>query len=83
MYEEGMESGYAHSDIYTFSAVSGSKIRYSFNGAGPSVIDEPFVHGWLYEFEVYSVPEPVTMWLGAGGLLAMIVRRRFSGAARG
>lgn len=81
MYEPGADAGYAHSDIYTFSAVSGSKVRYSFDGGGPSVIDETFIHGWLYEFEVYDVPEPASLWLAGAGLLLMF-RRRLSNALR-
>jgi hypothetical protein len=77
MYEEGSGSGYAHSDIYTFNAVTGSKIRYSFDGSAGLAIDgNPFIHGWLYEFEVYeTIPEPSAMILVGAGLAFLAIRR--------
>ena len=79
MFEPGAGGGYAHSDIYTFGAVTGNKVRYSFNGsAGPAIDGNSFIHGWLYEFEVYesTVPEPATLMLSAAGLAALVVLRR-------
>lgn len=76
MYEAGTNSGYATSDIYTFSAVTGSKVRYSFVGTGLAIDDTQFIHGWLYEFEVNDVPEPATLWLAGAGLMALLRRQR-------
>jgi hypothetical protein len=47
-------SGYADSDEYTFAAVTGSEIRLTLNDLDPSIVGTPMVHGWIYEFEVYS-----------------------------
>jgi hypothetical protein len=76
MFEEGSGSGYAHSDIYSFDPVTSSRVRYSFDGsAGPAIDGSPFVHGWLYEFEVYDVPEPATVVLLMTGVGLGLVRR--------
>src|SRR5262249_1741385 len=56
MHEDGSDSGYSNSDIYTFAAVTGSKVRYSFDNRGATLSGAPLVHGWIYEFEVYGVP---------------------------
>lgn len=51
-YEAGQAG--ATSDEYTFTTVTGSKIRYSFDNSGANVLGTPIVHGWIYEFEVFA-----------------------------
>jgi len=41
-------------DILKFMPVTSSKVRYAFNNCGKNILDEPNVHGWMYEFEVYE-----------------------------
>lgn len=61
MHEEGTNSGYSDSDIYIFSPVIGSKVRYSFDNRGKNVNGTFNIHGWLYEFEVFGdPPSPAT-----------------------
>lgn len=46
----------AAEDTYIFPPVSGSKVRWSYNGSGPSVTGATSNwHGWIYEFEVFGV----------------------------
>lgn len=52
VHADGPDSGYSDSDIYEFSAVSGSKVRYSFDNSGHNINGSWNVHGWLYEIEV-------------------------------
>ena len=33
--------------------MTGSKVRYSFDNSGNDVSDNPMVHGWIYEFQVF------------------------------
>jgi hypothetical protein len=54
MHEEGSNSGYSDSDIYTFAPVTGSKVRYSFDNSLNNINGTLNIHGWLYEFEVYA-----------------------------
>src|SRR5262249_16161662 len=78
MHEEGSGSGYSDSDIYTFLPVTGSKVRYSFDNSGFNVNGTYNIHGWIYEFEVFSpaaVPEPSAFLLGGVGLLFVAVAR--------
>lgn len=58
MHEEGQNSGYSDSDIYTFTPVTGSKVRYSFDNSGYNVNGTFNIHGWLYEFEVCGQDGP-------------------------
>jgi hypothetical protein len=58
MHEDGTNSGYSNSDIYTFPTVTGSKVQYSFDNSGATLAGDPIVHGWIYEFEVFNVPSP-------------------------
>lgn len=41
-------------DEYTFAAVSGSKVRYSFDNCGQNIVGAPITHGWIYQFSVFS-----------------------------
>lgn len=41
------------SDEYSFPAVEGSKVRYSFDNCGLNTSGVQNEHGWIYEFEVY------------------------------
>lgn len=54
MHEDGSNSGYSDSDIYTFAAVTGSKVRYSFDNSGNNINGTLNIHGWIYEVEVFS-----------------------------
>jgi hypothetical protein len=54
MHAEGTNSGSSDSDIYTFPAVTGSKVRYSFDNRLNNIIGTFNIHGWLYEFEVFG-----------------------------
>ena len=56
MFEAGTNSGYAHSDIYTFPEVTGSRVRYSFDNCGNNINGTYNIHGWIYEFEVFNWP---------------------------
>jgi hypothetical protein len=78
-------------DIYSFDAVTGSAVRWSFDPGQYWLSDSPdwiaagpAHHGWLYEFEVYNapsaVPEPATLLLVGTGL-AFVRLRKKSGAA--
>jgi hypothetical protein len=57
MHEEGANSGYSDSDIYTFAPVAGSKLRYTFNNSGGNMAGTLNIHGWLYEVEVFGNDE--------------------------
>ena len=52
--EDGANSGYAHSDDYSFGPVTGSKFRYAFDNSGHNVIGTWNIHGWIYEIQVWS-----------------------------
>jgi hypothetical protein len=54
MHAEGSNSGYSDSDIYTFPAVTSSRVRYTFDNSGFNILGTYNVHGWLYEFEVFG-----------------------------
>jgi hypothetical protein len=54
MHEEGTNSGYSDSDIYTFAPVTGSRVRYSFDNSGNNITGTLNVHGWIYEVEVFG-----------------------------
>lgn len=56
MHEEGMNSGFSDSDIYTFPAVTGSKVRYTFDNSGNNITGTLNVHGWLFEAEIFGCP---------------------------
>ena len=56
MHEEGSNSGYSDSDIYTFAPVTASKVRYSFDNSLNNINGTLNVHGWIYELEVYATP---------------------------
>jgi hypothetical protein len=51
---EGANAGYADSDMYTFPAVTGSKVRYTFDNSGNNILGTFNIHGWLYEMEVWQ-----------------------------
>ncbi len=72
-------------DIYSFGPVTGSKVRWSFDNRLANIDGNPLVHGWLYEFEVYAVPEPaalVSLGLGGAVLIGFLgLRRRRSRAS--
>jgi hypothetical protein len=51
---DGPNSGYSDSDIYTFAAVNGSKVRYIFDNSGLNILGTYNVHGWLYEYQVFG-----------------------------
>lgn len=59
-FQRGYDSNYvtvgsgAKPDTYTFAAVTGSKVRYSFDNRGNNILGTPIVHGWLYEMEVFN-----------------------------
>lgn len=57
MHEEGSNSGYSDSDIYTFAAVRGSKFRYTFDNSGHNIVGTFNIHGWVYEVEVFGPPQ--------------------------
>lgn len=40
--------GWSAPDVYTFSPVIGSKVKYSFNNIGKSIIGKQIIHGWIY-----------------------------------
>ncbi|MCK4306519.1 MAG: LamG domain-containing protein, partial [Candidatus Eisenbacteria sp.] len=40
-------------DTLTFEPVTGSKVRYSFDNCGDSILGTPMRHGWIFEFEVW------------------------------
>jgi hypothetical protein len=42
-------------DVLTFTPVTGSKIRYTFDNREASINGTQLTHGWIYEFEVYAV----------------------------
>jgi hypothetical protein len=54
MHEEGPNAGYSDSDIYTFPAVTGSKVRYTFDNSGLNIVGTYDIHGWLYEVEAFG-----------------------------
>ena len=56
MHEDGTGSGYSDSDIYTFTRVRGSKLRYTFDNSGRNIIGTFNIHGWVYEVEVFGNP---------------------------
>lgn len=63
MHEEGQNSGYSDSDIYTFAPVTGSKVRYSFDNSAYNILGTFNIHGWIYEFEVFGeeAPQPASL----------------------
>lgn len=80
-HEEGSGSGYSDSDEYSFSDVTSSQVRVSFQNTGLAISGNPMVHGWLYEFEVYNnfsnpIPEPSPLALLLTGLLSVVGIRR-------
>jgi len=42
------------SDEYTFTPVTGSKVRWSLNNCLNNVLGTQIIHGWIYEFEVFG-----------------------------
>jgi hypothetical protein len=44
----------AKPETYTFAAVTGSKVRYSFDNSSMNILGTPIIHGWLYEMEVFN-----------------------------
>ncbi|HEX2095203.1 MAG TPA: DUF3238 domain-containing protein [Longimicrobiaceae bacterium] len=45
----------SHPDRYTFAPVTGSRVRWSYNGSGQNVLGGTGGwHGWVYEFEVFG-----------------------------
>lgn len=47
----------AYPDRYTFAPVTGSKVRWSYDGSGPNVLGATGGwHGWVYEMEVFGTP---------------------------
>jgi hypothetical protein len=50
----GANSGDSWSDEYTFSAVTGTRVRYSFDNSGLNIDGTQIIHGWIYEFQVLA-----------------------------
>jgi len=69
MHEEGQNSGYSTSDIYVFTPVTGSAIRYSFDNRLANIDGSQIEHGWIYAFEVYRTCASIsaTPWKQGGG----------------
>jgi hypothetical protein len=54
MEEAGSNSGSSTSDMYTFTPVTGTKFRYTFDNSGSNILGTSNIHGWLYEVEVWG-----------------------------
>ncbi len=64
-YSQG--TAWSRADQYTFSPVTGSKVKWSINNCQTNIVGTQIVHGWIYEFEVFAETEaaPVsTRFLG-------------------
>lgn len=69
-------NGWSRPDTYTFvDAITGSKVRYSFDNSGLALNGNPMRHGWIYEFQVFSMPEPATFGLAFIMLIGLVVTR--------
>ena len=85
MHEEGSGSGYSDSDIYDFSPVTGSMVRYSLDNRLLNINGTQITHGWLYEFEVFNaVPEPssILLLIPVGAAVAFRLRKKYTLAPR-
>ena len=61
-YSQG--TSWSRPDQYTFSPVTGSKVRWSMNNCENSILGSQITHGWIYEFEVFgnTGPAPLPAW---------------------
>ena len=48
------DGSWSPSDEYTFSMVTGNKVRLAFDNSGMAMHGLPIEHGWIYEFEVFE-----------------------------
>jgi hypothetical protein len=47
--------GYSHGELFAFTPVTGSKVRYSMDNSQYNVLGTCNIHGWINEFEVYLI----------------------------